>query len=207
MPDNDRLAVDQETLRRLGVPAELIERLSGGDRYADVWQALEPLPALDIDPDAPVIAVIGTPDVVQLEAHRIAVDLAESNEPRPVVLVPADGQLDIPAMVGRHPRCVVAIESDGTGDPSQVLESLGTVDASAVIVVLDAEQALSQARSWLFSLGCVDALALDGVAAAAAPAQMLQLGLPVVRLDGIPIDRMTWTALLCAQLEAANPAR
>ncbi len=206
-PDRDRLAVDQETLRRLGVPADLIERMHGGDRYADAWQALEQLPTLDIDPDAAVIAVIGTSDVVQLEAYRIAVDLAETNEPRPVVVVPADGHLDVPAMVGRHRRCVVAIESDGTGDPSQVLESLGTVDASAVIVVLDAEQTLSQARSWLFSLGRVDALALDGVAAAAAPAQMLELGLPVVRLDGIPIDRMTWTALLCAQLEAANPAR
>jgi hypothetical protein len=124
-----------------------------------------------------------------------------------VVLVPASGHTDVPALVGRHPHCVVAIESDGTGDPSQVLESLGTVDASAVIVVLDAQLSLSEARSWLFSLGSVDALALDGVATAVTPALMLQLGLPVVRLDGIPIDRMTWTALLCAQLEAAHSAR
>ena len=29
---------------------------------------------------------------------------------------------------------------------------------------------------------------------------MLQLGLPVVRLDGIPVDRYTWTAVLCAHL-------
>jgi hypothetical protein len=87
-----------------------------------------------------------------------------------------------------------------------VLESLGRIATDAVIVVLDARQGLHQAGSWLFSLGEVAAVALDGVAESGTPALMLQLGIPVTRLDGIPIDRRTWTALLCAQLEAADPA-
>jgi hypothetical protein len=33
---------------------------------------------------------------------------------------------------------------------------------------------------------------------------VLQLGLPVVRLDGIPVDRYTWTAVLLAQLGPAQ---
>ena len=76
----------------------------------------------------------------------------------------------------------------------------------AVIVVLDAHDELADARRWLFSLGDVDAIALDGVSTSPTPALMMQLGVPITRLDGIPIDRLTWTALLCAQLEAANPA-
>ena len=52
----------------------------------------------------------------------------------------------------------------------------------------------------LDALGQVDALTVEGTASSDEPAAVLQLGLPVVRLEGIPVDRFTWTAVLCAQL-------
>ncbi|MFN8080971.1 MAG: hypothetical protein U0Q19_15560 [Kineosporiaceae bacterium] len=206
MRDAGRLIVDQLTLRGLGVPSAFVERMRGGDRYADVWRSLEHLPVPDIDPDVPLVAVIGAPESVLLESHRVAVDLATDDAPRPVVHVPAGATVDLPALIGRHTHCVVAIETDGSGDYSQVLEPLGRIAPGAVIVVLDAHDELADARRWLFSLGDVDAIALDGVSTSPTPALMMQLGVPITRLDGIPIDRLTWTALLCAQLEAANPA-
>ncbi|MBK6870123.1 MAG: hypothetical protein IPG94_01685 [Kineosporiaceae bacterium] len=206
MRDAGRLIVDQLTLRGLGVPSAFVERMHGGDRYADVWQSLEHLPVPEIDPDVPLVAVIGAPEAVLLEGHRVAVDLAIGDSPRPVVHVPAGAMLDLPALIGRHTHCVVTIETDGSGDYSQVLEPLGRIAPGAVIVVLDAHDDIAEARRWLFSLGDVDAIALDGVSTSPTPALMMQLGVPITRLDGIPIDRLTWTALLCAQLEAAHPA-
>ncbi len=87
-----------------------------------------------------------------------------------------------------------------------VQESVTAVGAGAVIVQLDATSTLEEAQTGLDALGPVDAIAVERVTESAAPMQLLQLGVPITRLDGIPIDRMTWTALLCAQLEAANPA-
>jgi hypothetical protein len=52
----------------------------------------------------------------------------------------------------------------------------------------------------------VDALAVEGAAAASDLAAALQLDLPVVRLDGIPVDQVTWSALLCARLGPPEPA-
>jgi hypothetical protein len=73
-----------------------------------------------------------------------------------------------------------------------------------VIAIVAPGAGLERAQAFLDALGQVDALAVEGAAASGTPAAVLQLGLPVVRLDGIPIDRYTWTALLCAQLASAR---
>jgi hypothetical protein len=100
---------------------------------------------------------------------------------------------------------VLAVQTDGA-DAGLVLDTLTTVGAGAVIAVVDAATPLETSQRWLDALGQVDALALDGASAVTDPAAALQLGLPVIRLDGIPIDRVTWAALLCAGLLAAQPA-
>ena len=76
------LAADRAVLRQIGVPPAWIRRLRGGDRYADVWQALEMLPEVDIDAQTPVVGVVGPAESVRLEAHRTAVDLAIDDAPR-----------------------------------------------------------------------------------------------------------------------------
>jgi len=203
-----RTAADRRVLRELGVPAAWTRRLRSGDRFGEVLRMLEHMPDPDIHPDAPVVAVVGPAGAVRLEAHRTAVDLAVADEPRPVVVVPATVGTERATAIARALRSgpvVIAVETDGH-DSGLVLDTLTTVQAGAVIAVVDATAPLETTQRWLDALGQVDALALDGGSSVPDPAAALQLGLPVVRFDGIPVDRVTWTALLCAQLLAADQA-
>ncbi|HET9655773.1 MAG TPA: hypothetical protein VFP72_10500, partial [Kineosporiaceae bacterium] len=204
----ERLTGDRRTLRQLGVPAAWTRRLRPGDRFSAVLRMLERMPDVDIDPDVEVVALVGPRSVVQLEAHRTALDLPLEDRPRPVVVVPADGRNRGSAIAKAHKlgTVVVAIETEGYTCDAAVVESLQTLAAGAVIAVVDADRPVEESQRWLDGLGQVDAVCVDNTTAVGDPAGVLQLGLPVVRLDGIPVDRVTWTALLCAQLEAADPA-
>lgn len=201
-----RAEADRDTLRTLGVPEAWTRRLRAGDRFSEVLRMLEHLPEPDIAQDADVVAVVGPVGTAAVEAHRTALDLASPNGPRPVVVVPVTpGPARIEALAraaGAGP-VVVAVESDGS-DARGVLDALATINATAVITVVDASVPLGTTQRWLGALGRVDALALERACEVCDPAAVLRLGLPVVRLDGIPIDRVTWTALLCAQLAAAE---
>ncbi len=206
---DQRLISDRRTLRGLGVPAAWTRRLRGGDRFAAVLRMLERMPDVDIDPESLVVAVVGPAGVVQLEAHRTALDLPLDERPRPVVVVPRDRRSRGPAIARSHRLgcCVVAVETDGYDCDDAVVETLQSVGAAAVIALIDAAQPTDASQRWLDALGQVDAITVDNSAASAETAAPLQLGVPVVRLDGIPIDRVTWAAVLCAQLEVADPAR
>jgi hypothetical protein len=201
-----RTAADRRVLRELGVPSAWTRRLRSGDRFGEVLRMLERMPDPDIHPDAPIIAVVGPADSVRLEAHRTAVDLAVADEPRPVVVVPATVGTERASAIARALRSgpvVLAVETDGR-DAGIVLDTLTTVQAGAVIAMVDATAPLERTQRWLDALGQVDALTLEGGSEAPDPAAALQLGLPVIRFDGIPVDRVTWAALLCAQLMAAE---
>jgi hypothetical protein len=203
-----RTAADRRILRALGVPVAWTRLLRPGDRFSEVLRMLERMPVDDIDPATTMVAVVGPATSVRLEAHRTALDLAVGDEPRPVVVVPAAVGTDRAAAVARALRSgpvVLAVEVDGD-DPSVVLDTLTTVQAGAVIAVVDAAAPLERTQRWLDALGQVDALVVDGATAVSDPASVLQLGLPVIRLDGIGVDRVTWTALLCAQIVAAETA-
>jgi len=203
-----RTAADRRVLRELGVPAAWTRRLRPGDRFGEVLRMLERMPDPDMNPDTPVVAVVGPAAAVRLEAHRAAVDLAAGADPRPVVVVPATVGTERAGALARAMRSgpvVLAVETDGA-DASLVLDTLTTVQAGVVIAMIDAAAPLERTQRWLDALGQVDALALEGGSAAADPAAALQLGVPVIRYDGVPVDRVTWTALLCAQLLAADHA-
>jgi hypothetical protein len=161
------------------------------------------MPDVDIDPATRVVAVVGPSASVRLEAHRTALDLATGPAPRPVVVVPARAGAERGAALteARHlGDVVVAIEADGDYGTLRAVESLQTVDAGAVIALVSAADPIERSQAMLDALGQVDALAVEGTASADEPAAVLQLGLPVVRLEGIPVDRFTWTAVLCAQI-------
>ena len=87
-------------------------------------------------------------------------------------------------------------------DTDSVRSLLRSVHAEAVIAVVDARRRLEDTTRWLEALERVDALAVDGGLDVPDPATALHLELPVSRLDGIPLDRFGWTALLCAWLQA-----
>jgi hypothetical protein len=183
--------------------------MRGGDRFAAVLRMLERMPDVDIDPDIDVVALVGPRGVVQLEAHRTALDLPLEDRPRPVVVVPRDGRGRGPAIAKANKlgTVVVAVETEGYTCDDRGLETLQALGAGAVIAVVDADRPTEESQRWLDTLGQVDAIAVDNTTAVGDPASVLQFGLPVTRLDGIPVDRVTWSALLCAQLEAADPAR
>jgi hypothetical protein len=211
-PVDTRLAADRRTLRGLGVPGTWTRRLKAGDRFSSVLGMLAQMPELDADPDVPVVAVVGLPGSVQLEAHRIAVDLAVGNRPRRVLVVPTDDppQRDAALDTALHAEnLVAAVETLATdaAHAARVRTTLRQLRAQLVIVVVDATQPLEETRAWLAGIGRVDALAVENATEVSDPAAALRLDLPVVRLDGIPVDRVTWTALLCAQLDLAERAR
>jgi hypothetical protein len=205
--EDSHLATDRRALRALGVPMAWTRQLRPGDRFTAVLRMLDRMPEVDIDPATRVVAVVGPASSVLLEAHRVALDLpvptTTGPAPRPVVVVPAAAGAERAAALAEARLLgdvVVAIEADGDGEVPVAVEALQSAGAGAVIAIVSAADAIECSQAYLDALGQVDALAVEGTAAAAEPAAVLQLGLPVVRLDGIPIDRYTWTAVLCAQL-------
>jgi hypothetical protein len=200
-PDADRHA-----LIALGVPEPWVAGYGRGDRFGEVLRALEPLPEPDIDMETTVVAVVGPVGTATMEAYRTALDLAMDYRPRPVVVVPADSGPAREALLEKARYggpVVVAVETDGC-DAGPVRDALAALGAGAVLTVVDATVPLERTSQWLEALGTVDALVVDGSYAVPDPATAMRLGPPVIRLDGIPIDRVTWTALLCARLIAAE---
>ena len=206
--EDPQLTADRRALRGLGVPAAWTRQLRPGDRFTAVLRMLERMPEVDIDPATRVVAVVGPAASVLLEAHRTALDLpvqtGTGTAPRPVVRVPAAAGAERAAaltearLVG---EVVVAVEAEpDAAGAARAVEALQTIGAGAVIALVDAEQGLEQAQAFVDALGQVDALAVEGTAPGSGPAAVLQLGLPVARLDGIPVDRYTWTAVLLAHL-------
>jgi hypothetical protein len=201
------LAADRRLLRSLGVPGTWTRRLRVGDRFEGVLRMLARMPELDADPDAPVVAVVGPADTVLLEAHRAAVDLAVGRGPRPVVHIPALGRPERRAAVHRcHDLeyLVAAVETNGYSDAQRVRTTLREIRAQVVVAVLDALRDPQADAAWLAGIGRVDAVAVHGVDQVPDPARFLRLGVPVIRMDGIPLDRVTWAALLCARLVGAD---
>jgi hypothetical protein len=168
------------------------------------------MPQPDLDPDAPVVAVIGPAGSVELEAHRTALDLPVGNRPRPVVLVPGSTGPERSAALaeirGIRP-VVVAIERAGLDDVVPVRRALRSAQPDVVIALIDARDRLEDITRWIESFDRIDAIALDCALEVADPAAALQLDLPVIRMDGVTVDRFGWAALLCAQLEALDSVR
>ena len=206
----DQLAADREALRLLGVPAAWTERLTAGDRFTSIVTMLGQLAEPKVPDDAAVIAVVGPADVVELEAHRTALDLPSSGRPRAVTLLPGQTGIDRRSAIARSKRVrpvVVSIPIDGYDDPAGTRKLLDNVNAEAVIVVIDASRPLKEITRWIEALERVDAIVLGGALDVASPAAVLGLNVPVIRVDGIAVDRIGWAALLCAQLPAMESPR
>jgi hypothetical protein len=206
----DQLATDREALRTLGVPAAWTRHLDEGDRFTSIVSMLGRLAELKINDDVAVIAVIGPADVVELEAHRTALDLPVEGRPRAVAVIPAEAGIERRAAIARSKRIrpvVVSLPIEGYDDPAGTRKILAGVQAGAVIAVVDARRPLEEITRWVEALERVDAIALDGALDVECPAAVLALDVPVIRVDGIAVDRIGWAALLCAQLSAVVSPR
>jgi hypothetical protein len=205
-----QLSADRQALRTLGVPAAWTEHLHAGDRFSSIVAMLAQLPEPRIRTDAAVIAVVGPADVVELEAQRAALDLPASGRTRSVTLAPGTVGIDRRTAVARSKRIrpvVISVPIEDYDDPEATRTILTGVKAETVIVVVDASRPLAEINRWVHGLEQVDAIALAGGLDTDAPAAVLGLGVPVIRVDGIAVDRIGWAALLCAHLSALDASR
>ena len=203
--EDPRLAADRRALRDLGLPAAWTRGLRPGDRFTAVLRMLERMPEVDFDPATRVVAVVGPAASATLEAHRTALDLPVVDGtlvPRSVVRLPAASGAErasalaearFPATSSspsrrtaprrcrppsRHCRPWARAPSSPSSPPAAVSSTRRTGSTPSARSTRSSSRARSPAPS---------------------PPRSLQLGLPVVRLDGVAVDRHTWTALLCAQ--------
>src|SRR6185503_10588954 len=162
-----------------GLPADWAAQFTGGDRFTAVFHVLERMPDPEIDPHAPVVAVVGSGSVAELEAHRTALDLPVGTRPRAVVTVPVHGVEERRAAIAaaRNIRpVVIAVETEGYSNPAAASRVLHSVQADVVIAIVDALRPMNEAAGWLTHFDRVDAVALDGALDVATPAAVMQLG-------------------------------
>ncbi|WP_182112610.1 hypothetical protein [Actinotalea sp. JY-7876] len=205
-------------LLELGLPTSYLAGL--GDLHAAVplstlVRRFPPAPVLRLD--GGVVVVVGEPDAAlrtaMQMAYRAGIDapdvvLAGEAASRPGegrrvrtpdeaarVRAGADGGAVTLVALG------VATAADGRHDAgAQLLEALAPDQAWAVV---DARRRVAETRRWLRNTGArrpLDAVAVMGGFEAQAPGAVLNLGLPVGWLDGLPASPVVWAAVLSERL-------
>lgn len=202
----------------LGLPTALLAGL--GDLRAPVTlstlvRRFPTAPVLRLD--AGVVVVVGTPDA----ALRTAMGMAyrADVDPHEVVLagdgpaVPGHGRRVTTAAAAARLRSraadgvtLVALGLDSGSSPSaDLLDALAPDQTWAVV---DAGRRAAETRRWLREVGArhrVDALAAMGTFEAQSPGAVLNLGVPVGWVDGLPVSPVVWAAVLSERL--ADDAR
>jgi hypothetical protein len=103
----------------------------------------------------------------------------------------------------RERPSVVVIDSELGGDKQGwAYHVLAALEPSATWGVVDATRKTEDVAAWVNGLGGVDALAVNDLDATVSPASVLQLDVPVGRLDGRPASPALWAALLTERLAA-----
>lgn len=212
----DALPTDlADRLAALGVPARLLV-----DRPRSLSQALAGVPVA-ADPErrpGSVLAVVGAAAdvdaVATLLAERLHLDAAAvvpagTPTARPAVPRPRSGSGRVrptgadeaarwreTAARAPHPWVValaVAPDADERSAAADILRALAPDQAWAVV---DARTKTVDARAWMASLGAFDAVAVRCAFDTTEPGSVLDLGVPVAWLDGIPASSAAWAAVL-----------
>ena len=215
-------------LAALGLPAELLDLvLEGTDgELGAVVSRLHlvladlPVPTTDLTRPGAVVLVVGE----TAQATAAAAALAARHR------LPADAVVDLGAagaaptadhvrrelarLRGGSTAAVVVVGTDAVADPAgdpwlaSVARSLG---ADQVVACVDATRKVSDLARWLGGLERVGlpvgALDVHHVGSTGDPAAVLDLGVPVVALDGARADAATWAALLVGRLLGGGGVR
>ncbi|GAT71128.1 hypothetical protein PS9374_06819 [Planomonospora sphaerica] len=209
----------ERALTELGLPARMARQAVGPDMYTAVKRALADLPEAPPAPRGPgdVLVIVG-------ETHA-ALHVAEKAA-RLLNVGPAQLLLAARSTAGtgihntrllNGPRAaqqrarkihrddvpyVVVVDStpeQGNGEWARAIaDGLG---ATAVWAVVDATRKTADTARHLRTLGKVDAIAVNAVAATGDPASVLDLDIPVSHLADRPGTAQAWAALLCERLE------
>jgi hypothetical protein len=215
-PAPARVALPARTreLLSLGIPESMLPSdLSPGMAVAALLRSLR-LPSIP-----PLPAQAGAVTVVIGErraAGRLAADVAGE-----LSLAKRDIWVAEPGPEGRPGRLVTAADAAAerrtwTGGPNVVsltaptgardlrwaASMLDALEPTAVWGVVDADRKPEDVQAWSDSLGGLDALALEHLDATVSPAAILQLGIPVARIEGQKATPALWAVLLAERIAA-----
>ncbi len=103
----------------------------------------------------------------------------------------------------RERPSVVVIDTELAAEkPAWAYHVLAALEPEATWGVVDATRKTEDVAAWISGLGGVDALAVNDIDATASPAAVLQLDVPVGRIDGRPATPALWAALLTERVAA-----
>jgi len=204
----------------LGLPEHLLPATHAlSDLRNDLVASLRWLPAADPLPTGTgsVIAVVGNADHAMAMAQQLAQELG--CDEREIVVAGELADSETPSWMQlrdlaeaterrrswrrRTTPTVVAVAAPLGYDPAiWAKPMLDALEPTMAWGVVSADRKAEDVRAWIDRLGGVDAIALTETTFTVSPATMLQLGIPIARLDGDRADPMRWANLLLGRLAA-----
>jgi hypothetical protein len=188
-------------LVRLGVPVRLLD--AGPMTLGAVLGRL-PAPPPPPRGVGQVLVVVGEGDGPRAVARTLAVrwGLPDGR----VHELDASGAVTAPARDGGTAQVVALRVGTEHHDRARAAHALAGLGADQVWAVTDARTKSADVAAWVAAVGAerpVDALAVHGLLDTAAPGTVLEPGLPVAWVDGVPASRLVWAAALGQELDAA----
>ncbi len=210
---------DRDALLDLGVPERLLPAVAGHEAVAlSAVLAGVPHPPPVLRRAGSVLVVVGP----AAEAVAVAGQLSDRLR-QPVAGVVHAGLIEPVAGHGRRlatPAAAerwrarageseqVAIVALGTGpdqgDLAAAAELVAALAPDQLWAVVDARAKRRDCLRWLAAVGArrpVDALAVRGLFETSEPGTVLDLGVPVAWMDGVPATRVAWAAALSQHLD------
>lgn len=197
----------------LGIPGSLLPTdLSPAAAVVAMLHSLrlpEP-PALPTDPGA-ITVLVGERRAATSLAHDLATELGLKRTDVKVAdpASKAESGLHDPAQVaelragwGRQPKVVAVAAPLARTGLTWAWDTLAALEADALWGIVGADRKCEDVEAWSAALGGFDALAITDLDQTVSPAALLELGIPVARLDGHPATPAAWAALLTARLAA-----
>lgn len=210
----------ENALVRLGVPARLVPRgVALRELQGALVETMSRLPAPPPLPDAPgvVVAVVGAGAEPVLLARELAEELGI--DPDCVVLavqqplgggIPAWLQVSDAATAEErrrswrrrsHPTIVACSLPPGRAGLGWAREILDHLEPTCTWAIVDACWKCEDVQHWSDALGGVDVMALTNLEETVSPASVLDLGIPVGRLDDRVATPVAWAEMLFARLK------
>ena len=216
--EQERGGATAAALLELGVPVRLLEgfaNLTDPVPLSMLVRRFDRPPAVRLEPGATVV-VVGAGEQALRTASQMAGRVGLDG--RDVLLA---GEIDSVAGHGRRLLTVAAAARHRsrrrTDAPTVVALGVGTgagaqADAAGLLAALEPDQAwavvdarvrVGEMRRFVRAVGAqrpVDALAVVGTQEAQAPGVVLDVGVPVGWVDGLPATALVWAALLSERL-------
>jgi hypothetical protein len=209
----------ENVLARLGLPARLVPRgATMKELRGALIQSLADLPAPPAVPDANgvVIAVVGTGASAVLLARALCEEHGLDQER--IVLatreplgegIPAWLQVNDGSTAEERRRSwrrrttptIVAVSlPKGRDALPWARDILDRLEPTIAWSIVNAGWKSEDVRDWIERLGGVDTLALTNVDDTVSPAAILDLGIPVGRIEGRPATALEWAEVLLARM-------